>query len=137
MRVFHPEGGESKVKQADADRHEINSIVRKYIAHGVAPPLGGKPTYGDFSSAVDFHTAMNRVRDAEAVFADLPSEVRARVDNDPGVFLDMVFDDDGQRELLELGLVEGFVPEAAPEPAEPVPPSKPLSGDPSPVSGGE
>lgn len=124
-RVFHPKGGESRVKQSDRDASDINVIVRKWRATGVAPVGARTPRYGDFSSGIDYHAALNHLNGAQGDFDALPAAVRKHCGNDPGNFLDMVENPERRAELEELGLVPERVPGAPdkePDPApEPVP----------------
>ena len=117
----HAGGGRKLVKEADALASDVNSIMSKYIQTGILPQGGARPTYGDFTNAVDYHTAMNKWRKAEEDFYKLPPQVRKHVQNDPGKFLEMVYDPERRGELEELGLVEAQAPEAAPDAAEPPP----------------
>lgn len=119
------------VKQSMADDANINTIIGKWIAHGAIPfgMNGRAPRYGDFSSGLDFHTAMMQVREAERQFDMLPSRVRAKCDNDPQKFLEMVYDPARRDELVKLGLVEDAMPDAArvgTQPAPPAPNPEPL-----------
>lgn len=136
-RVFHPSGGESRVKQSETEATEIGSILKKYLEENVPVPTE-RSMYGDFSSGLDFHAALNRVREAEQAFAAVPAHIRAHVQNDAGSFLDMVFDPERRGELEELGLVEAHVPEAAAPSERPDPEAGPASAPPAgPVAGGE
>lgn len=118
-RVQHAGGGVSRTKQSDAAGSDVNQIMTKWIAHGIVPPEGPKPQYGDFSGVDDFHTAMNKVRQAEQQFEALPAAVRAHVNHDPGKFLEMVYDPERVKELEELGLVPERIPEEKPAGTEP------------------
>lgn len=112
VRVVAPEGGRMMTKQSMALESDINQIMNRYTVSRQLPMGNGRsPVYGDFSSGVDFHTAMNRVRDAEQAFKSLPAHVRDYVGNDPGKFLDLCFDPDRRDELLKLGLTEAVIPE--------------------------
>jgi len=104
-RVKHPEGGISRTRQADAMETDINRIVERYVAHGVLPKPPGTARYGDFSNQLDYKDAMDRVTAAKSQFMELPSHIRKHVNNDPGQFLDMVFDQARRGELEELGLL--------------------------------
>lgn len=106
-RVQTPVGERSRTKQSFKEESDLNSVMRKYrstgaLVHNVNAALG---RYGDFSSADDYLSAMSRVREAEELFAALPSAIRDHVNNDPGEFLQMVFDLDRRDELVELGLL--------------------------------
>lgn len=124
-RVTHPEGGRVRTKQGDALDTDINKIINRFVAHLHAPdPNAPLPTYGDFSNIGDYHTALNKVTEAQTNFNALPSAVRDHVDNDPGEFLKLVFDPDRIGELEELGLVPEQTPAEPEEPAPtPAPPS--------------
>lgn len=137
-RVRTAVGEKSRTKQSFAEESDINAIMRKYLSSGILPHLSSSPPrYGDFSTAGDYLEAMNKVKDAEQRFADLPSNVRDHVDNDPAKLLELAYDESRRDELVELGLLppEPVVPEAVqdplvddPAPAEPVPvPAEPVS----------
>lgn len=113
-------------KQADALKSDINTIMARWIAHGT-PPSGpaGHAQYGDFTNVDDYHTALNKLEQARQQFQALPSAIRKHVKNDPGAFLDMVFDPERRGELEELGLVEAQAPESAPAAVVPDPPEAP------------
>lgn len=131
-RVYHPAGGESRTKQSDALASDINSIMSKWIKDGVVPIAGRIPKYGDFSTSVDFHLALSRVKEAEAEFWHLPPAVRKVCENDPGKFLDLVMTPEGRRQLEGVGLTKEAAPETAPEPAvEPAEPESPPPSEPS------
>lgn len=112
-RVLHPTGGERLVKEADAEAADINRIMQRFVNHGIRPEMRGNATYGDFSSGLDYHDAMNRVVAAQADFDALPSFVRRECGNDPEVFLDMVQDPAKLEVLMELGLSKDESPESA------------------------
>lgn len=120
-RVTHPGGGRLMTKQAEAAETDINNIVRRHRVTGAPFPVNQNATYGDFSSGADFHAMVTRVREAELTFALLPAEVREAAKNDPGEFLNMVFDPTRRAELVELGLVEAAIPAAAVPAPEPAP----------------
>lgn len=129
IRVVHPEGGPLMTKQAMALDTDINAIVSRWIAHGQVPRASNAPArYGDFSSGLEFHGAMNQVREAEQHFMELPAHIRRHCRNDPGEFLDLVMNPERRAELVELGLVEGQVPPKASEVPEPVEPAAPAAG---------
>lgn len=118
-RVFQEIGGESLVVQADRASTNVNSIVEKWRKSGTIPLSGRTPRYGDFSGVGDYHGALERIRAAEAEFMGLPARVREACSNDPGVFLDKVFSDEGRKELEALGMPKDSAPPKADEPAPP------------------
>jgi len=126
VAVRHPEGGRVMTKAAEQESSDINVIMRRWKVSGVAPVTGQSPRYGDFASGLEYHEAMNRVRQASEDFDALPSDVRSHVRNDPGEFLDMVFDPERVDELVQLGLVTERNPAVTPEPeSEPEPAPEP------------
>lgn len=124
IRTVHPEGGRLMTKQAPAADSDINSIMGRWIAHGIPPRAGaGNPRYGDFSSGQDFHDSLSQIREAELQFGQLPAHIRSHCRNDPADFLEMVYDPERRDELVKLGLVEAQIPEAAKP--DPVPTATP------------
>ncbi len=117
LRVFHPEGGPQKTKLSEQDSTDVNLIMDSWIHAGAAVAGHVNPAvgrYGDFSSGIDYQTALNAVSDAQRDFATLPPKIRNHVDNDPGKLLDLVFDEDRRDECVELGLVAPEEPVRAP-----------------------
>lgn len=74
----------------------INEVINAYDSSGAM--------YGDFSVVTDFRSAIERVRDAEDVFARFPAQVREQFGSVAG-FLD-AFGDVNKHEILrELGFL--------------------------------
>lgn len=96
-------GGRTKTDQKDST--DINKIMAKYEQDGtILHRAKQTPTFGDFTSATDFMSAVLQVKEAEAQFSQLPAKIRDRCRNDPAVFLDWVYDPANAEELAELGL---------------------------------
>lgn len=131
--VIDPGGGDKLVKESMALASDVNQIVARHIAHSVPFTMDERATYGDFSNVGDFHSALNRVMLAQDEFARLPASVREYCQNDPGRFLDLVYDPARVPELVELGLVPAAVPVAAEVPAV-VDPGAPAAPPPAPVA---
>lgn len=106
-------GDEDKTLQQFKEEADINVMLRRFGVTG-QPPVGapGEALYGDFSAIPDLQTALNTVREAEANFMRLPSDVRARFANNPVELVRFVQDDANYDEAVRLGLV--------PKPAAPV-----------------
>ncbi len=107
VRVCHPSGGPMLTKQSEKDLTDVNLIMDSWIHAGaaVAGHLNpAKGSYGDFSSGIDYHTALDAVLEAQTSFAALEPRVRGHVDNDPGKYLDLVFDPERKEECVELGI---------------------------------
>lgn len=98
-------GSKSRTKQSHAKEADINFIMARYHKTGLLEhSRKHAPNYG-FATSDDFHTSMNIITQAQEMFEDLPSPLRARFYNDPAQFLDFVSDDENREELIELGLV--------------------------------
>jgi len=100
-------------KRAPADQQRVSELLKKYVNMGMVPSNGRMPRYGDFTGIGDFHDQADRVLRAQEDFMRLPAQVRKLAENDPGLFLEMVYG--GRPEMLEqlelAGLVEIQKPE--------------------------
>lgn len=99
----------SRTKQSFRDECDVNLIMKRFKKICNADFLdkyngyvGGQ--FGDFSEVTDYRSAIDQVRQAEAVFGALPAIVRRRFDNDPAMFLDFCQNPANADELVELGL---------------------------------
>lgn len=123
--------GESRTKQSEAEACNINVIMAKYSKTGLITHLNryeGK--YGDFTAITDYQTSLNIVMEAEKMFMSLPSDVRAKFENDPGKFLAFSNDPANFEKLREMGLAKPKEAEPAPQKVEIVNPAsnEPPSG---------
>lgn len=131
--------GESRTKQAFKDETDINNILRKHEKGLLVDHLNEhQGNYGDFLDAPDYHTALNRIHEADTAFMTIPAEIRAKFENDPALFLDFVQNPDNLDEMREMGLAKRAIdqPDAIivqpdtptpPEPDTPVPDAPPAS----------
>lgn len=110
---------EGRTKQSFREQCDINIMMKKY-QQGIPINMNtlAQPEYGDFANADDYHTAANKVIQADQAFAALPAEIRARFRNDPAELLEFIRDPDQEHleEAIELGLVPR--PEAEPAPVK-------------------
>jgi len=81
--------------------------------------------------AIDYHEALNIVADAESMFEELPSTIRAQFENDPHKFLEFVQDPNNLDEMRELGLAKPPTLSDK-EPDKPKKKDAPASPEPSP-----
>lgn len=109
---------DTKTKQSFKEQSDINTIVNTFMKTGVMPESVSMPRYGDFSEAMDYQTALNLVMQAEDAFMELPAQLRARFENDPGQLLAFLEDDANRAEAEALGLVQAKAIEPAAEPTE-------------------
>lgn len=108
--------GQTKTKQGHKAETDINTIMAKFQKTGMIDFVNKhEPQYGDVT-AIDFQNSMESVAKAKEMFADLPSKVRDRFNNDPAELLDFLDDPDNREEAVLLGLVE---PQKEPVPLTP------------------
>lgn len=134
QKNFDP--GSSRTKQSFREECDINKIMKKWNRTGAITHIARVlPEYGDFTTALDYQAAINALDSAKAAFAALPSEIRARMDNDPGALLDFLQDSDNLEEARELGLVN---PKQTIDEAKAEGPTEPNEALPEPgIQGGE
>lgn len=121
---------ESMTWQHCKDECDILKIVKKPNL-GVNPlqPPTTKPSFGDFSDSKSFQEAQNLLIEAQQQFADMPSAIRDRFNNDPYQMLQFVENPDNIDECIKLGIFEKKVEDlnhhstlvGEPEKAGPVP----------------
>ena len=127
----------SLAKQSEAQSCDVNVIVQRWLKSGGVMDLSQRVgQFLDVADVPDYHTSLNFVRNAEAMFLALPVSVRERFDNDPGRFLDFAQNPDNLPEMVAMGLGKAPVEPVgssgspltgeagAPTPAASVPPSE-------------
>jgi len=97
----------SLAQQHMKDECDINVIVERFGVTGQLPVKAIEPSYGDFSGVSDYHTALNKIKAAEAEFMALPAKIRAKFDNDPNSLLNFLENEQNRDEAIELGLIDG------------------------------
>lgn len=108
----------SLTQQQFAEDADINTIVRRFGLIGTLPESWSSPQSGDFSGISDFHEALNLVTSAQQSFMEVPAELRARFNNDPGRLLNFLDDDSNKEEAIKLGLVNKPVEVPRPPPMD-------------------
>lgn len=105
-RLSISEWGDSLTKQSFKDECDVNKLLKRYVKTGALSHFAKHG--GEYMNVtpVDFQEAMNTVITAQALFDDLPAEIRGRFQNDPAQFLGFVQDPANADELLEMGLRE-------------------------------
>lgn len=97
---------QTMAQQHFKDECDVNNILRKYETTGLLTHVAnGTPSYGDFSSVLDFQHAQNILIAAQDAFDALPASLRKRFDNDPAVMLEFIENPDNREEAEKLGLV--------------------------------
>lgn len=110
--------------QSQREDADINTIVKRFGLTGQLPQNVRVPIDLDFVDVIDYHTALNQLKAADAAFNAMPAAVRARFGNNAGDFVDFCSDPRNAKEMKELGLLvpSAVVEEAPGQPGEPVVP---------------
>lgn len=96
----------SMAQQHFKDECDVNNILRKYQSTGLVTHVAnGIPSYGDFSSVLEYQQAQNILIEAQDAFEALPASLRKRFNNDPAVMLEFIENPDNREEAEKLGLV--------------------------------
>lgn len=99
--------GEGRTHQSFLDEADINTVMGKWRTHGFRPDVNLKtPVYGDFSNGEDYLAAVQGVKNAEAVFMELPAKLRAECNHDPGKLIEFVDNPENLEKLREYGVLE-------------------------------
>lgn len=86
VRTFNEDA--SLTQQQFKDDCDINLIIAKYEKTGQITHLRrSEGQYLDLSHISDYQTSLNKVMEANAMFDELPSDVRLRFGNDPQQFI--------------------------------------------------
>lgn len=97
----------SRTQQQFRKDADINTIMAKYLKTGKVDHLNPRqPVYADFTNLGDFHQNMTLVAQAKQRFAELPSRIRERFQNDPGRLIKFLDNPANRKEAEELGLVK-------------------------------
>ncbi len=137
---------DGRTKQAFKDSTDINKLLARAAKGETISHLAKHGAmYGDFTDIDDLLTGMTRLQKGQAIFADLPGEIRREFNQDAGAFFNYVNNPENSERLSELlpglaergtqlvdtrkpenidndPIVKAAPPEAAPEPAPAAPP---------------
>ena len=103
--VPHKEGDKpSPVEQAHKDACDINFIVKRFQQTGVMEAREVRGQFGDFSNIMSYEDAVSAVRQAQELFLQVPAELRARFNHDPGKFIEFLNDPQNADEMVKFGL---------------------------------
>ena len=106
-------------RQEFKDECQIDNIIEKYTKTGILNHVNKyEPQYGE-ATQHDYKSAMDLVVSAQAMFDDLPAQVRAEFNNDPGDFLDFVSKPENVDKFEDVGLVPKRAKSAPAAPEEP------------------
>lgn len=104
----------SRTKQSLADALDVNNIIKRYHQTGVLQQAHEfEGVYGDFSS-YDLREAIEKVQQSNELFLQVPSEIRAKFDNDAGAFIDYATNRENIGQLRDWGLANPQPPSEDP-----------------------
>lgn len=105
--------GESMTQQQFKAECDVNNILAKYKRTGMLSHIQKhQGNFGDFSSVEDYQTSLGKLMQAQQSFESLPSELRAKFDNDPAQLISFLSDEKNNAEAIKLGLkIERKAPE--------------------------
>lgn len=118
----------SMTKQSHKKECDINNIMAKYQKTGLCSHIAAHAPHYQDVPAIDYQDAMNKIIAVDEMFAELPSSVRKRFNNDPYEFVDFTSNPDNIDELRDLGLCK---PVQAPVNTDPVGEHSPNPENPS------
>lgn len=98
---------ESMTEQSHGNSVEIHHILKKYRAQGIDlfndNVLANWWQEVNLVDAPDFQEAQNMIARANELFMQVPSDIRADFDNDPGQFIEFMSDPENREEIEEYG----------------------------------
>jgi len=123
---MHPKGA-SLTKQAFKKECDINQIMKQYKKNGLLDHLNThQGNYGSFIGYEDYHSSLNKILEAKDAFYTIPSDIRAKFDNDPSLFIKFAQDEKNYDQMVEMGLAhprspsdEGTGPKGGVDPPSP------------------
>lgn len=102
----------SRTKQEFKEECDINTIIDRF-GIGYEIPQGVRvPQYADFSDAMDFHDALNAVRQASESFMAMSAATRAEFGNDAARFVEFCSRPENLPRMRQLGLAVDELPVA-------------------------
>lgn len=105
--------GVSMTQQQFKAECDVNNILAKYKRTGMLSHIQKhQGNFGDFSSIEDYQTSLGKLMQAQQSFESLPSELRAKFENDPAQLISFLSDEKNNAEAVKLGLkIERKAPE--------------------------
>lgn len=92
-------------QQQFKEETDINTIIERFGVTGTVPTNVRTPLPEDFQSITNYHEAANQILAAQAAFMQMPANIRARFNNDPGSFLDFTNNPENKDEARKLGIL--------------------------------
>lgn len=83
---------------------DVNNIMKKYLVTGTVPQIAGA-FYDETPDVVDYFSLNNHIAGIDEAFMELPSAVRKKFQNNPGLLLEFLSDERNLDEAISLGLI--------------------------------
>lgn len=118
--------GDGKTKQSFKDECDINKIMARFQQTGLIDFVNNNQARYLDCDGVDYQNAMLTVANANSMFQQLPSSVRAFFENNPALFVDFASNPENLPEMHKMGLTApdyrpGGTPTDASAPTQPDP----------------
>lgn len=114
----------SLTEQSFKDSMDINNILARCISGDFSGLCARPAQYLDTTQLNDFQENMNRLSNVKNYFDALPSELRAKFNNDLRTFTEFCSNSSNVDAMREMGLLPPAEPVKPPEQAKPVIPPK-------------
>lgn len=101
-------GTDTEVQQHLAADTDINRIVARYMTTGVIPPdqvSQRQAIFADATAVGDYQDMLGVITAVSEEFIQLPSDIRARFENNPARMIDWLSDPSNYQEAVKLGLL--------------------------------
>lgn len=108
----------SRTKQQFKAECDINNVIKKYDSTGLITHVNKTMArFGDYTEVNEYQESLNIVIAAQEAFSALPSALRKRFGNDPGLYVEFVTDPKNEAEMISLGMAVERPRAPATEPA--------------------
>jgi len=105
LRIQSIQTKPGRTQRAFKDETDVNKIIAKYKKTGQWTHVTNKTgTYADMTEIGDYQAALQTTINAEMAFMKLPSEVRAKFENNPGQLIEFLKDEKNNEEAIRMGL---------------------------------
>jgi phage internal scaffolding protein len=106
----YEDGYVGKTEQSHKSMCEVENILRQYDRTGLITHVNNAVAqYGDYTEINEYQDNLNMVIEAQNAFDELPSHIRKKFGNDPGLFFEFATNPENKDELIELGLANAPV----------------------------
>ena len=117
VKTEQPKERRTRAVQSERNASDINNIVARAKQTGQLPVLMNRKPVPQMPDVDSYQDALDKVVTAQQNFARLPSEIRAKFDNDPSKLLFAIQNSDKNPELKKSIQELGFVEKSSSSPA--------------------